>query len=148
MGDCDVPPVRRGGRRAAPRLPQPVLHTWGSWAERGACVGTDTGLFFPNGFSQKMSDARVARAKEFCECCTVAEQCLRWALAANEQGVWGGMTGPERARLQEAEQAAEQNPQQTAQAARRDDGRGRVGADAIESPESAQKGHQGRGGRA
>jgi len=66
------------------------------WRKDAACVGTDNDLFFPIGDSEELATA----AKAVCEQCPVREACLQYALATNQtEGVWGGLTGPERRRL-------------------------------------------------
>ncbi|HUD81709.1 MAG TPA: WhiB family transcriptional regulator [Patescibacteria group bacterium] len=65
-----------------------------SWKRRGACRGIDPDLFYP----VKESDADDAR--QVCSGCPVREQCLEYALAANEKyGVWGGTSERERRRI-------------------------------------------------
>ncbi len=66
------------------------------WRDDAACAGTDSDLFFPVG----EDDEAASAAKGVCAQCPVREACLRYALATNQtEGVWGGMTGPERRRL-------------------------------------------------
>ncbi len=67
-----------------------------SWREDAACSGSNADLFFPQGEDGSLA----APAKTVCAGCPVQEQCLQYALATNQtEGVWGGMTGPERRRL-------------------------------------------------
>ena len=66
------------------------------WRKDAACAGADTSVFFPIGEDEEFS----AGAKSVCAVCPVADLCLQYALATNQtEGVWGGMTGPERRRL-------------------------------------------------
>ena len=66
------------------------------WRKDAACAGTESDFFFPVGEDESLA----APAKAVCAACPVAEQCLQYALATNQtEGVWGGMTGPERRRL-------------------------------------------------
>lgn len=66
------------------------------WREDAACAGTDTSVFFSPGEDEALN----AEAKAVCATCPVADLCLQYALATNQtEGVWGGMTGPERRRL-------------------------------------------------
>lgn len=66
------------------------------WREDAACGGFDSALFFPAG----EEDSLAAAAKAICASCSVAEECLQYAIATNQsEGVWGGMTGAERRRL-------------------------------------------------
>lgn len=67
-----------------------------SWREQAACSGSDNELFFPVGEDEEV----VAPAKAICAACPVKEDCLQYALATNQtEGVWGGMSAPERRRL-------------------------------------------------
>ncbi len=67
-----------------------------SWREEAACSGSDNSFFFPHG----EDDAAVAPAKAICAVCPVRDECLQYALATNQtEGVWGGLSGPERRRL-------------------------------------------------
>jgi len=66
------------------------------WRDDAACSGSDNDAFFPIG----EDDESAADAKAVCAACPVREACLQYALSTNQtEGVWGGMTGPERRRL-------------------------------------------------
>jgi WhiB family redox-sensing transcriptional regulator len=59
-----------------------------------ACATTDPELFFPD------SRSPASEAKEICAGCPVRPECLEYALAAAEEfGVWGGLTEKERRKL-------------------------------------------------
>ncbi|MCU1601797.1 MAG: putative WhiB-family transcriptional regulator [Frankiales bacterium] len=79
------------------RLPGPALDRW-DWQEQGACVTTDTELFFhPDNERGPRREAREAEAKAVCARCPVLAQCRAYALATREPfGVWGGLSEPER----------------------------------------------------
>lgn len=67
-----------------------------TWRASAACRDIDTELFFPLG---ETGDAleQAERAKAICRTCPVQEECLDYALTANEQaGIWGGATEAER----------------------------------------------------
>lgn len=67
-----------------------------SWREQAACSGSDNDIFFPIGEDEDVS----APAKSICAACPVSEECLQYALATNQtEGVWGGLSGPERRRM-------------------------------------------------
>jgi WhiB family redox-sensing transcriptional regulator len=69
-----------------------------SWREDARCAQVDPELFFPEK-GQPTSDA-----KKICATCAVREQCLQWAMAANQRhGVWGGLTARERSSLARGE---------------------------------------------
>lgn len=70
-----------------------------SWRSRGACTREDPELFFPAGTTGPFTE-QVAWAKRICHGCSVRMQCLEFALSEREQeGIWGGLTPDERARL-------------------------------------------------
>ena len=79
------------------RLPGPALDRW-ECQQRGACVTTDTELFFhPDNERGPRREAREAAAKAVCAGCPVLAQCRDYALATREPfGVWGGLSEPER----------------------------------------------------
>lgn len=65
-----------------------------AWMAAAACIGHDPELWFPGTGDQI---AATAAAKAVCRDCPVAEPCLTAALAdPHLQGVWGGLTQPER----------------------------------------------------
>jgi WhiB family redox-sensing transcriptional regulator len=82
------------------RLPGPVADLW-DWQLRGACRGEDSALFFhPEGERGSSREARDAAAKQVCQTCPVAKECLQYALATREPyGVWGGLSESERAEV-------------------------------------------------
>jgi len=64
------------------------------WFERALCAQTDPEAFFP----EKGGSTR--EAKSVCTRCTVAAECLDWALDHNERfGIWGGLSERERRKL-------------------------------------------------
>lgn len=64
-----------------------------SWMKEAACQGADLSQFFPKG-------GRVGQtAVAFCSGCTVRQECLDFALANEEVGVWGGTSLDERQRM-------------------------------------------------
>ena len=67
------------------------------WMRDGLCAQTDPELFFPE---QGGDPGRVREAKKVCASCDVQAECLAYALAHNERdGIWGGLTRLQRARL-------------------------------------------------
>lgn len=84
-----------------------------NWREYAACRDEDPELFFPVSIVGPVAQRQVDAAKDVCRRCPVADDCLSWALAADESaGVWGGMAENERRSLKrrvaraEAKQAA------------------------------------------
>ncbi|MGH9285919.1 MAG: WhiB family transcriptional regulator [Acidimicrobiales bacterium] len=66
------------------------------WSPRAACRGQGTAVFFGR--------AHHGRAAAMCSGCAVAEACLWWAMAVEEDaghrfGIWGGTTPALRARI-------------------------------------------------
>jgi WhiB family redox-sensing transcriptional regulator len=59
-----------------------------SWQEQAECRRHPKWMFF--------SDATIDLAKRICDRCPVEDQCLRYALATNQEGVWGGTSDKER----------------------------------------------------
>lgn len=55
------------------------------WQIDAACNGLDVKMFY----SAKDSPLTAA-AKRVCASCSVSKECLAWAEANGEQGVWGG----------------------------------------------------------
>ncbi|MTV26030.1 WhiB family transcriptional regulator [Nitriliruptoraceae bacterium ZYF776] len=74
------------------------------WRTNAACTDEDPELFFPIGTTGPAVEQADA-AKRVCARCDVREQCLEFALAANQDaGVWGGLTEDERRTLKRARQ--------------------------------------------
>lgn len=72
------------------------------WRDRAACRDTDPELFFPVGSSGD-AVAEIEAAKALCRTCAVREQCLEFALRANqESGVWGGASEDDRRKMRSA----------------------------------------------
>jgi WhiB family redox-sensing transcriptional regulator len=67
------------------------------WRDYAACRHVDPDLFFPLG-AVGASLPQVEEAKRVCEACPVSRPCLRWALAHEDAGIWGGTTEEERRR--------------------------------------------------
>lgn len=70
----------------------------GRWQDRAACQGLDVELFFPLGTTGPALD-QANQAKAVCTGCPVSPQCLEWALATHQDGIWGGLTDDERRTL-------------------------------------------------
>jgi WhiB family transcriptional regulator, redox-sensing transcriptional regulator len=71
------------------------LLDWGAFS-KCADKQTDPELFSPPGVSRGKSDQREIDAKAICMSCVVKTQCLEWALANREPGIWGGTNESER----------------------------------------------------
>lgn len=77
------------------------MHDWdtASWRSRSACRDSDPDVFFPIGVTGNALE-QIETARRICTACTVARECLEFALATNQEaGIWGGMTEEERRKL-------------------------------------------------
>lgn len=64
------------------------------WVEDALCAQVDPEIFFPeNGHTEY-----GVKAKRICAKCPVVDACLEYGMSV-EFGIYGGLTGPERARL-------------------------------------------------
>lgn len=78
------------------------------WRHFAGCLVEDPELFFPDGNTGSKATPvikqQVARAKGVCwQRCEVRFDCLAWALARGESGIWGGHTEEERRAMVRAE---------------------------------------------
>ena len=68
-----------------------------SWKNKGACVGIDQDIFFP----ERGASTRLAKA--VCRRCPVQEECLEYAVNNGEKfGIWGGLSERETSDTKEA----------------------------------------------
>lgn len=65
---------------------------------RPACANAEPELFWGSRDPAK-NRAKNARAKRVCARCPVISECLSWALAHGERGVWGGTTAEQRGHM-------------------------------------------------
>jgi len=66
------------------------------WRDDAICRDTDPALFFPVGTTGNAL-VQIDRAREVCGECHVADLCLDFALATNQDsGIWGGLIEEER----------------------------------------------------
>lgn len=80
------------------RLPAPRVELW-EWQRLGRCRDSGQATFFfgPDGEDRRTRNRRVQQAKRVCADCPVQSTCRDHALAAAEQhGIWGGLTPSER----------------------------------------------------
>lgn len=65
----------------------------GEWHGRGLCIGEAPDAFFPSyGDPGK-------EAQRICGICPVRDDCLKYAIEADEHGIWGGLDQDERRNL-------------------------------------------------
>jgi len=68
------------------------------WRELAACRNSDPDTFFPVGTTGPAIDM-IGKATAICGTCSVAEECLLYALETNQEaGVWGGLAEDDRRR--------------------------------------------------
>jgi WhiB family redox-sensing transcriptional regulator len=79
-------------------MPGPAAVPLGDWHGRGTCVGEDPDVFFPS------HGDPGTEARKVCTACTVREQCLDYAVVADEFGIWGGLDQQERRNLRKRRQ--------------------------------------------
>lgn len=69
------------------------------WKAHGLCVDDPRpDDWFPAG--EENQHPQVARAVATCGRCPVRPECLEYAMEAGERGIWGGLDGEQRTRLQ------------------------------------------------
>lgn len=66
-------------RQTAPQRPR-------QWMDRAACIGLPVDAFYRD------SGQADAAALDACARCPVASQCLEYALAGDEWGIWAGLS--------------------------------------------------------
>lgn len=72
------------------------------WTDHAACHGQPTDIWFPHPADETGRETAI----RVCDACPVATNCLAWALKAEagvgaqyRYGIFGGLTGVQRARL-------------------------------------------------
>jgi hypothetical protein len=79
-------------------VPGPSAPALGEWHSRGLCVGEDPEAFFPS------HGDPGTEARQVCAACPVRDECLRYATAADEFGIWGALDRQERQNLKRRQQ--------------------------------------------
>lgn len=72
-----------------------------AWMADGLCAEHPAASWFPG------KGQPTAPAKEICGRCLVRSECLAFAVAHDERGIWGGTSDGERRAIREARQAGE-----------------------------------------
>jgi len=73
-----------------------------SWQLKAACRGPQAAVFFPPPRFERKDEKleRERRAKAICAQCSVAADCLEYALSIREpHGIWGGVNEAERRQM-------------------------------------------------
>ncbi|MFC8503448.1 WhiB family transcriptional regulator [Pedococcus sp. NPDC057267] len=82
--------------RKPDRLPAPLLESY-AWQDDARCRTLPVGSFFDAELARGANRReREEAAKRVCHQCPVIRQCREHALAAEDFGVWGGLTAHER----------------------------------------------------
>lgn len=80
--------------RAHPGLTFETIPAPGPWIKDAACAGEPTELFFPE------DDVATELARSICSGCKVRAECIGYAVEIPSlDGIWGGLTRQERAKL-------------------------------------------------
>lgn len=72
-----------------------------AWMSRGRCLTSDPDMFTPPKPGASTRDPKAVCAK-----CEVSTECLLYALATGQSGVWGGTSDRERRKMQTRERPA------------------------------------------
>jgi WhiB family transcriptional regulator, redox-sensing transcriptional regulator len=84
------------------RLPMPIVESY-EWQDRGLCRRMPVEVFFEaDGARGANKRRREEVAKRVCARCPVLEPCRVHALAAEDFGVWGGLSANEREEMRRA----------------------------------------------
>ena len=67
------------------------------WQDDAACKDVDVSVFYPEYRRTKNQNSKIAR--KWCHNCPVKVQCLLWAMANNEKGVWGDTSEKTRGKI-------------------------------------------------
>ena len=84
----DFAALQLAGHGALPAILPPAP----AWQRHAACAGMELDSFYPERGDR--TDVRFARA--VCGDCPVVRQCLSYALANDEHGLWGGTSREQR----------------------------------------------------
>jgi WhiB family redox-sensing transcriptional regulator len=77
-------------------LPKPLVTSY-AWQNDGLCRQLPTDVFFDSERARgHRRELREEAAKRVCRRCPVIAECREHALAAEDFGVWGGLTARER----------------------------------------------------
>jgi len=88
-----------------PDHPGALLARWvaaSEWLSRAACGDADPGWFFvesTKGDPESLASKRLLAGMELCATCEVRRECLDSAIEMESDGVWGGSTEHDRARV-------------------------------------------------
>jgi hypothetical protein len=91
-------PARNTITAVPPLITSALVNTaLGEWTERALCTQADPEIFFPP------KGSPGTEAKQICTVCPVREECLAYAIEADEEfGIWGGLNRAERLHVRQA----------------------------------------------
>lgn len=93
-------------RRASMALRMYSTSSDEGWRAEARCRDADPGLFFSIGKGAEATRQTLA-AKALCAACRVQHRCLNYALATEQEGVWGGTTEGDRRALRRGRRISE-----------------------------------------
>ena len=82
-------------------LPGSATPSQDEWHARGLCVGADPEIFFPS------HGDLGTEARQICIGCGVREDCLKYAIEADEFGIWAGLDQQQRRALRKKQHRRE-----------------------------------------
>lgn len=95
---------------SAPETPRPP-----DWRALAACASEDPELWFPRGLDGAHNLDQIEAAKAVCRRCPVVADCLTFALDGGiGDGIFGGLTEPERAKVRRTAQRHNVSPAEAA----------------------------------
>jgi WhiB family redox-sensing transcriptional regulator len=69
------------------------------WTAQATCRGYEPSLWFPTGGSTWEERKAFRFAVDICKSCPVRDECLKYSLHYEREGIWGGRTQREREAL-------------------------------------------------
>lgn len=77
------------------------------WRKQAACKNLPTEWWFPD----VGGEGGMERAVEICKTCPVKEPCLEWAIAHEDNGIWGATTPLQRKKLRKIRRVVLDRPE-------------------------------------
>jgi hypothetical protein len=77
------------------------------WRKQAACKNLPTEWWFPD----VGGEGAMAKAVEICKTCPVKEPCLDWAIAHEDNGIWGATTPLQRKKLRKIRRVVLDRPE-------------------------------------
>ena len=82
-------------------MPGSATPSLDEWHARGRCVGADPEIFFPS------HGDPGTEARQICASCGVRGDCLKYAIEADEFGIWAGLDQQQRRALRKKQRRRE-----------------------------------------